>query len=212
MGGVPSPKTSPPHHHLTSHQYLTPPTVCTCAQVMSKAQLPLLTSVIMLGQAFLSAPAGLRAKRSIGDRNQVLLAGLRRHDRRRPDLRLRALRLRCVLAQTFSALRALFQSLTIVGFNCCHRPLNLLASRVMNTMVVVRYYYKLSIQAFTWAGRGCAGMLAGSLFVGVHMALTHGVTLGMVASYIPATQVPGIGRITGTCWSFTDFIFGALCF
>ncbi len=41
------------------------------AQVMSKAQLPLLTSVIMLGQAFLSAPAGLRAKRSIADRNQV---------------------------------------------------------------------------------------------------------------------------------------------
>jgi hypothetical protein len=52
-------------------------------------------------------------------------------------------------------------------------------------------------------------MLLGSLFVGVHMALTHGVTLGMVASYIPATEVPGIGRITGTCWSFTDFIFGA---
>ena len=41
------------------------------------------------------------------------------------------------------------------------------------------------------------------------MALTHGVTLGMVASYIPATSVPGIGRITGTCWSFTDFVFGA---
>ena len=53
------------------------------------------------------------------------------------------------------------------------------------------------------------GMLAGSLFVGVHMALTHGVTLGMVASYIPATEIPGIGRITGTCWSFTDFVFGA---
>jgi hypothetical protein len=52
-------------------------------------------------------------------------------------------------------------------------------------------------------------MFGGSLFVGVHMALTHGVTLGMVASYIPATEVEGIGRITGTCWSFTDFVFGA---
>lgn len=52
-------------------------------------------------------------------------------------------------------------------------------------------------------------MLGGSFFVGVHMALTHGVTLGMVASYIPATEVEGIGRITGTCWSFTDFVFGA---
>ncbi len=42
---------------------------------MSKAQLPLLTSIIMVVQAFLSAPAGLRAKRSIADRNQVLLLG-----------------------------------------------------------------------------------------------------------------------------------------
>ena len=44
-------------------------------QVMSKAQLPLLTSVIMVTQAFISAPAGLRAKRSLKDRNQVLLLG-----------------------------------------------------------------------------------------------------------------------------------------
>ena len=42
---------------------------------MSKAQLPLLTSVIMVTQAFISAPAGIRAKRSIKDRNQVLLFG-----------------------------------------------------------------------------------------------------------------------------------------
>ncbi len=42
-------------------------------QVMSKAQLPLLTSIMMVVQAFLAAPAGLRAKRSIKDRNQVLL-------------------------------------------------------------------------------------------------------------------------------------------
>ena len=45
------------------------------AQVMSKAQLPLLTSIIMVVQALLSAPAGIRAKRSIKDRNQVLLLG-----------------------------------------------------------------------------------------------------------------------------------------
>ena len=43
--------------------------------MMSKAQLPLLTSVIMVTQAFISAPAGLRAKRSLKDRNQVLLLG-----------------------------------------------------------------------------------------------------------------------------------------
>ena len=53
-------------------------------------------------------------------------------------------------------------------------------------------------------------MFLGAVLVGVHMALTHGVSLAMVASYIPTTSVPGIGRITGTCWSFTDFVFGEL--
>lgn len=42
---------------------------------MPKSQLPLLTSTMMLVQAFLAAPAGLRAKASIRSRNGVLLAG-----------------------------------------------------------------------------------------------------------------------------------------
>lgn len=42
---------------------------------MPKAQLPLLTSTIMLVQAFLAAPAGIRAKGSIKARNGVLLVG-----------------------------------------------------------------------------------------------------------------------------------------
>ncbi|KAK9849389.1 hypothetical protein WJX84_005290 [Apatococcus fuscideae] len=54
------------------------------------------------------------------------------------------------------------------------------------------------------------GMFLGATLVGVHMALTHGVSLAMVSSYIPTTSVPGIGRITGTCWSFTDFVFGII--
>ncbi|KAK9866106.1 hypothetical protein WJX84_003968 [Apatococcus fuscideae] len=54
------------------------------------------------------------------------------------------------------------------------------------------------------------GMFLGATLVGVHMALTHGVSLAMVSSYIPATSVPGIGRVTGTCWSFTDFVFGII--
>lgn len=53
-----------------------------------------------------------------------------------------------------------------------------------------------------------AGMFVGALFVGIHMATTHGVTLAMMSSYIPTTQVAGIGRISGTAWSLTDFIFG----
>ena len=40
------------------------------------------------------------------------------------------------------------------------------------------------------------------------MATTHGVTLAMMSSYIPTTQVAGIGKISGTAWSLTDFIFG----
>ena len=40
------------------------------------------------------------------------------------------------------------------------------------------------------------------------MATTHGVTLAMMSSYIPTTKVPGIGKVSGTAWSLTDFIFG----
>ncbi len=52
------------------------------------------------------------------------------------------------------------------------------------------------------------GMVIGAALVGVHMAMTHGVTIAMMASYIPTTEVPGIGKIAGTCWSFTDLVLG----
>ena len=42
---------------------------------MPKAQLPLLTSAMMLTQAVLAAPAGIRAKSSLAARNNVLLLG-----------------------------------------------------------------------------------------------------------------------------------------
>lgn len=44
-------------------------------QVMNKAQLPILTSIMMISQAVLSTPCGLRAKRSLKARNGMLLAG-----------------------------------------------------------------------------------------------------------------------------------------
>jgi hypothetical protein len=44
-------------------------------QVMPKAQLPILVSIIMVIQAVLAAPSGLQAKKSIKDRNMVLLVG-----------------------------------------------------------------------------------------------------------------------------------------
>ena len=115
--------------------------------VLLKTQLPLLTSLIMVVQAALAAPAGLRAKRSIKDRNAVLLAG-------------------------YAALIAANASFAFLPT--------------------------------------AAGMFLGAACVGAHMALTHGVTLAMIASYIPVEPVPGIGKISGTCWSFTDFVFGVI--
>lgn len=44
-------------------------------QILPKSQLPVLMSIIMVTQAMLSAPSGLRAKQSLYARNQVLLTG-----------------------------------------------------------------------------------------------------------------------------------------
>ncbi len=53
-----------------------------------------------------------------------------------------------------------------------------------------------------------AGMAVGALLVGLHMAATHGITLGMMSSAIPSGTVPGLGRVSGTAWSFTDLVLG----
>ena len=55
-----------------------------------------------------------------------------------------------------------------------------------------------------------AGMMLGAFAVGAHMAMTHAICLSMMAAYIPATEVPGLGRVSGTVWSFTDFVLGKL--
>lgn len=53
-------------------------------------------------------------------------------------------------------------------------------------------------------------MMLGSLLVGVHMSMTHGTMLAMMSAYIPNVHVPGLGRINGTAWSFTDLVFGTI--
>lgn len=113
--------------------------------VMPRSSLPALTSVMMLTQAVLATPAGLRAKRSVKDRNTVLVLGT----------------LALVVANAAFAL-----------------------------MPSVR------------------GMLIGAALIGVHMAATHGVTIGMLSTYIPSDVIPGIGKISGTAWSFTDVLLG----
>ena len=51
----------------------------------------------------------------------------------------------------------------------------------------------------------------GAALVGVHMAMTHGICLSMISAYIPAGEIPGLGRVSGTVWSFTDFVLGKVC-
>ena len=115
--------------------------------VMDKSSLPVLTSVIMITQAVLATPAGMRAKRSVADRNAVILAG----------------------------------TAVLIGANA----------------------------AFAFIP-SYSGMVLGALFIGIHMAMTHGVTIGMLSSYIPAHAVPGLGKMSGTAWSFTDMILGVI--
>lgn len=54
-------------------------------------------------------------------------------------------------------------------------------------------------------------MFVGAALVGVHMAMTHGICLSMISAYIPAGEIPGLGRVSGTVWSFTDFVLGEVC-
>eukprot|EP00798_Chlamydomonas_sp_ICE-L_P027969 gene27969-8851_t len=50
------------------------------------------------------------------------------------------------------------------------------------------------------------GMFLGAACLGLHMAMTHAITVSMVASYMPHGVVPGIGKIGGTAVSFTDLL------
>ena len=54
------------------------------------------------------------------------------------------------------------------------------------------------------------GMVLGAFLIGVHMAMTHGVTISMVSGYIPSKTIPGLGKVSGTAWSFTDMIFAVI--
>ena len=51
-------------------------------------------------------------------------------------------------------------------------------------------------------------MFLGAALLGIHMALTHSITISMVASYMPTGEVKGLGKISGTAVSFTDLLLG----
>lgn len=52
------------------------------------------------------------------------------------------------------------------------------------------------------------GMFLGSIFLGFHMAMTHSLSISMMASYMPVGEITGVGKLTGTAVSFTDLILG----
>lgn len=53
-----------------------------------------------------------------------------------------------------------------------------------------------------------AGMFLGAGLLGLHMAMTHSITVSMVASYMPTGEIEGIGKLSGTAVSFTDLLLG----
>ncbi len=52
------------------------------------------------------------------------------------------------------------------------------------------------------------GMFLGATFLGLHMAMTHSLTMSMLASYMPVGEVEGVGKLTGTAVSLTDLFLG----
>lgn len=52
------------------------------------------------------------------------------------------------------------------------------------------------------------GMWLGACLLALHMSMTHSITLSMIGSYMPTGNVPGVGKLSGTAWSVTDFILG----
>ena len=115
--------------------------------VMDRASLPVLTSIMMIAQAFLATPAGLQAKKSVRARNWVIAVGIA----------------------------------TLIGANAAFALIP-----------------------------SAAGMMLGAGLIGVHMAMTHGVTIGMLSTYIPSATIPGLGKVAGTAWSFTDMLLGVV--
>lgn len=48
----------------------------------------------------------------------------------------------------------------------------------------------------------------GAIFLGLHMSMTHSLTISMLSSNMPTGEVDGIGKISGSVVSFTDCILG----
>eukprot|EP00877_Chromochloris_zofingiensis_P008832 jgi/Chrzof1/4201/Cz14g02210.t1 len=100
------------------------------------------------------------------------------------------------LIQTFVTAPLAKLSGTGVGFR------NKLLGAGFIIMIMANGVFGLDYFASTW------GMFVGAALLGMHMAMTHSITVSMIASYMPTGEVAGIGKLSGTAVSFTDFLLG----
>ena len=171
---------------------------------MATSQLPLIASMMMVTQALLAIPVDLRAKGSIGARNTLLLLGFG----------LWSLQIWCLPSQTMLQLQVvcpphycvtpssmpLLPSLHICTTTlepCSGQPTVCRASACCIHM-------RLQLRSEPSSFLPYASMLVGAALVGILMAMSHDICLSMIFAYIPAGYIPGLGRVSGRVWSFTD--------
>lgn len=77
-----------------------------------------------------------------------------------------------------------------------------------NTILYGGFAMMVAANAAFGLSRNIFGMFAGAIFLGLHMAMTHSLTMSMMASYMPVGDIKGLGKLTGTAVSFTDLILG----
>lgn len=77
-----------------------------------------------------------------------------------------------------------------------------------NTILYGGFTMMIAANAAFGLSSNIYGMFIGAIFLGLHMAMTHSLTMSMMASYMPVGDIKGIGKLTGTAVSFTDLILG----
>ena len=73
---------------------------------------------------------------------------------------------------------------------------------VRNTLLILGFLGLLGANALLAApfSANKAGMFAACVLIGIHMGMTHGLTLSMLSSYMPKDEVPGVMPAT---WSIS---------
>jgi MFS family permease len=66
--------------------------------------------------------------------------------------------------------------------------------KVRNSLLVAGFMVLLAANALFAApvAANLVGMFAACILVGIHMGMTHGLTLSMLSSYMPQDKIPGV--------------------